>query len=224
MKFTTIAIGLWRREWHSVVAQGQEWLLPWFFFILVVSLFPLTLPPQSELLRIIGPGVIWVAVLLAHLLALEHLFRSDFMDGSLAQMAVSPHPLSGLILIKILSHWCFVSLPLVLIAPLLAMMLQISNNALWILFLSLLIGTPTLSFVGAIASALTVGLRCGGLLLSLLTLPWMVPILIFGTRAVQDANNGFSPTPSLALLAAVMILSLTLCPWATAAAIRVRLS
>jgi heme exporter protein B len=197
---------------------------PLLFFLIVVTLYPLGVSPDEALLRKIAPGVIWIAALLAALYSLENMFRSDFDDGSLEQMALSPYPLSLLVLAKVLAHWLVSGLPMLLLAPLLAMFLAMPAPAMTVLELTLLIGTPLLSLIGSIGVALTVGLRRGGILLTLLVLPLYIPVLIFATNAVSAAAAGLSVTGQLYFLAAMLVLALTLVPLATAAALRISLS
>jgi heme exporter protein B len=201
--------------------KRSELLNPIFFFILVVSLFPLGVGPSPKILAEIAPGVIWVAALLATLLSMEKLFRSDFDDGSLEQLLLSPHPLTLLVLSKVLAHWLMTGLPLLLVSPLLGVLLFLHPDAIAVLPLTLLLGTPTLSLVGAIGVGLTVGLRRGGVLLTLLVLPLYVPVLIFGTAAVSAAGAGLVITGQLYILAAILALSLSLAPLAIAAGLRI---
>ena len=197
---------------------------PLIFFVIVVSLFPLGISPEPDVLQRLAPGIIWVAALLATLLSLDSLFRSDFDDGALEQMALSPHPLSVLVLAKVLAHWLVTGLPLILAAPLLGVLLHLPGAAMTTLLASLALGTPVMSLLGAIGLALTVGLRRGGMLLSLLVLPLYVPILIFGASAVSAAATGLPATGQLAFLGALLALSLSLTPLAAAAALRISLN
>lgn len=197
---------------------------PLLFFMIVVTLFPLGVSPEEPLLRKIAPGVIWIAALLAALFSLENMFRSDFDDGALEQIALSPHPLSVLVLAKVLAHWLVSGLPMLLMAPLLALFLAMPTQAIYALELTLLVGTPLLSLIGAIGVALTVGLRRGGVLLTLLVLPLYIPVLIFATNAVSAAGAGMPVEGQLYFLAALLALALTLAPFATAAALRISLS
>lgn len=217
----TAWIGLLRRDLKLGIQRPSELANPLLFFVLVVSLFPLGVGPGPQLLQTIAPGVIWVAALLATLLSMERLFRSDFEDGALDQLLLSPHGLSGLVLAKLLAHWLVTGAPLIIVSPLLGILLQLSPQALGALALTLLLGTPVLSLVGAIGVALTVGVRRGGVLLTLLVLPLYVPVLIFGTAAVAAASSGLPIQGHLALLGAILILALTLSPFAIAAALRI---
>lgn len=197
---------------------------PPLFFIIAVSLFPLSLSPEAKILQLIAPGIIWVVALLAALLALDSLFRSDFEDGTLEQLLLSPYPLPFLVMAKVLAHWLVTGVPLILLAPFLGVLLFLPTPAMPTLILTLLLGTPILSLVGAIGVALTVGLRRGGVLLSLLILPLYVPVLIFATHAVHVASKDLPVSGQLFALGALLSLALTLAPLATAAALRISLS
>lgn len=192
-----------------------------FFFVIVVSLFPLGIGPEMNTLRLIAPGVVWVAALLASMLALERLFSADFEDGTLEQMLLTPQPLILLVLGKVAAHWLVTGLPLVLMAPLLGLQYDLSVEALGVLMVSLLLGTPALSLIGAIGAALTLGLRGGGVLVSLLVLPLCIPVLIFGAGAVEANVSGLGEQGHVSMLGAILLLSLILAPLATAAALRV---
>ncbi len=194
-----------------------------FFFVIVVSLFPLGVGPETQLLRSIAPGVVWVAALLASMLSLGRLFANDYQDGTLEQLLLTPQPLYLIVLGKVLAQWLVAEIPLVLIAPLLGVQFDLSKETLLVLFISLLLGTPVLSLIGSIGAALTVGLRGSGVLISLLVLPLYIPVLIFGAGAVDASITGLSPQPNLSLLGAVTVLSLTFAPWATSAALRISL-
>jgi len=175
-------------------------------------------------LQAVGPGVIWVAALLAALLSLEGIFRSDFEDGTLEQFLLSSHPVSVLVLAKVLAHWLITGLPLLVISPLLGVLLGLPGDAIMILLVTLMLGTPVLSLIGAVGVALTVGLRKGGMILSLLVLPLYVPLLIFAANAVDTAAAGLPVTAHLSLISALLVLALSLSPLATAAALRISLS
>jgi heme exporter protein B len=193
------------------------------FFVIVAALFPLGVGPEFELLRRIGPGVVWVAALLASMLALGRLFADDHADGTLEQMLLSPTPLALLVLAKTAAHWITSGLLLVLISPLLALQFDLGAQAAGVLLLSLLLGTPLLSLLGAIGAALTVGLRGAGVLLSLLVLPLAVPVLIFGAGAVEAGQAGLGVTGHFSLLGAMLLTALVLAPLAAAAALRIAL-
>jgi heme exporter protein B len=213
-----------RRDLLLAMRHRAEMINPLLFFILVTSLFPLGIGANPKLLQAVAPGVIWVAALLAALLSLESIFRSDFEDGTLEQYLLSSHPVSLLVLAKVLAHWLITGLPLLLISPLLGVLMGLSADGIRILFITLLLGTPVLSLIGAVGVALTVGLRKGGMILSLLVLPLYIPLLIFASSAVDTAAAGLPVTAHLSLIAALLVLSLSLSPFATAAALRISLS
>ena len=194
-----------------------------FFFVIVVSLFPLGVGPEPELLTAMATGVVWVAALLASMLALGRLFADDYADGTLEQLAITPQPLTILVLGKVIAHWLVTGVPLVLMAPLLGLQYGMDGVAMGMLMLSLLLGTPVLSLLGAIGAALTLGLRGGGVLVSLLVLPLYVPVLIFGAGAVEAYSAGLGASGHLSLLGAMLVLALMLAPWASAAALRISL-
>lgn len=213
--------GTLKRDLILAYRSKGDLLNPLMFFMMVVSLFPLAVSPESAFLSQIAPGVIWVAALLACLLSLDAIFRSDFDDGSLEQMLLTPQPLFILVLAKVLSHWLISGLPLAIIAPLLALMLALPDGAYGTLFISLIIGTPILSLLGAIGAGLTVGLRKGGMLLPLLILPLYIPVLIFAASAVQGAGMGATVNGQLAFLGAMLCFSLVISPFATVAALKI---
>lgn len=217
-----IRIVLWR-DLLLAVRSRSEILTALLFFVIVVSLFPLGVGPEKDTLALIGPGVVWVAALLASMLSLGRLFSSDYEDGSLEQLLLAAEPLSVLVLAKVLAHWLVTGLPLVLMAPVLGMQLGLSADALGILLISLLLGTPVLSLIGAVGAALTIGVRGGGVLLSLLVLPLYVPVLIFGAGAVDSFRAGLGIEAHFSLLGAFLVMALLLAPWATAAALRISL-
>ena len=192
-----------------------------FFFVIVSSLFPLGIGSDSAILSKIAPGVLWVAALLAGMISLSRLFAADYADGTLEQMLLSPHPLFLLVTAKILAHWLVCGLPVVLLAPVIGLQYALPNDAIFILVVSLLLGTPALSLIGAIGAALTLGARGSGLLVALLVLPLYIPVLIFGALAVSASQTGMSPQAHLSLLGAISLLALVLAPLATAAALRI---
>lgn len=204
--------------------RKNDILNPFMFFVIVVSLFPLAISPEPSKLAEISAGVVWIAVLLSAMLSMDSLFRADFEDGSLEILLLSPHPLFFLVLAKNLSHWLISGLPVVLASPLLGYMLNLPSASYTTLFLSLLIGTPTLSLIGSIAVALTVGLGSRGLILAVITLPFSVPVLIFGTLAVQASATGLPAGGYLALMLALLAGSLSLAPLTSAAALRISVS
>lgn len=209
------------RELLIAYRRLAEVFNPLWFFVLVITLFPLSVGPDPQILQRIAPGIIWVAALLSALLSLERLFRDDFIDGSLEQLMLTPLPLPLIVVIKIIAHWILTGLPLLLISPLLAVLLSL-NVATWCaVALTLLVGTPALSFIGAIGVGLTVGLRKGGVLMSLLVLPLFIPVLIFATSAVDAAAMGMAYSGQLAILAAILVLASVLAPFAISAALRI---
>ena len=210
-----------RRELLIAFRRQADIFNPLWFFIIVITLFPLSIGPEPNLLARIAAGIVWVAALLSALLSLERLFRDDFQDGSLEQMMLMPIPLPLVVMSKVLAHWLLTGLPLILISPLLAILLSLGFNTWLGVVLTLLIGTPTLSFIGAIGVALTVGLQKGGVLLSLLVLPLYIPILIFATSAIDAASLGMAYNGQLAILGAMLMGSMTLTPFAISAALRV---
>lgn len=194
-----------------------------FFFIIVVSLFPLGVGPEPPLLRQLAPGVLWVAALLATMLSLPRLFADDHRDGTLEQLALAPQPLALIVVGKVIAHWLVSGLPLALLAPVLGLQFDLANDALSVLTASLLLGTPALSGIGAIGAALTLGVRGGGVLLSLLVLPLYIPVLIFGAGAVDATVTGLGAQAHLSLLAALTLAGVFFAPWPTAAALRIAL-
>lgn len=221
--WTTVFMAVVRREVSVGMKQKSEVLTPLFFFVIVASLFPLGVGPESALLLRMAPGVLWVGALLAAMLSLQRLFATDYADGSLEQFALSPVPLTLLVLAKVFSHFLLSGLPLVLIAPVLGIQFGLDARALGLLTLSLLLGTPTLSLIGGIGAALTLGVRGAGVLLSLLILPLYIPVLIFGAGAVEADAAGMGAGGHLSLLAALLVLSAFFAPLATTAALRISL-
>lgn len=209
------------REFSLAFRARQELINPLIFFIIVTSLFPLAISPDAKVLQLIAPGVIWVAALLATIISLDKLFKSDFEDGSLEQLILSGNSLSVLALAKVLSYWLLCSIPLIIVTPLIALMFDLPTNGVVAILLSLLLGSPILCFLGAIGSALTVGLRNSGVLLTLLVLPFYIPVVIFGTSAVVAAMAGLPYHGQLALLGSFLILAFTLCPFAIAGALKI---
>jgi heme exporter protein B len=217
-------IAVIRRDLVLAMRRRSEIANPVLFFILVITLFPLGIGAQPKLLLAIAPGIIWVSALLATMLSLDSLFRSDFDDGSLEQILLSPYPTSILVLSKISAHWLTTGLPLLVVAPLLAVFLGMPNQSLSILLLTLLLGTPILSLIGAVGVALTVGLRRGGMILSLLVLPLYVPVLIFASNAVEMASSGLPVTAQINILISMLLMALVLAPWPTAAALKMSIN
>ncbi len=212
-----------QRELKIAFRSGAEVINPLWFFLIVITLFPLGIGPEPQQLARIAPGVTWVAALLSSLLALERLFRDDFLDGSLEQLLLLPTPLPLTVLGKVVAHWLITGLPLILLSPLAALLLSLDFAGWRAMALTLLLGTPTLSFLGAIGTGLTVGLRRGGVLLSLLVLPLAIPVLIFASAAIDAAAQGLPIAGYLAILGAMLAVSATLSPFATAAALRISL-
>jgi heme exporter protein B len=217
------ALAVLRRDLLLAMRRKSEVLTALFFFVIVTSLFPLGIGPEPLLLKKIAPGVLWVAALLATMLGLQRMFAADHADGTLEQMVLSPTPLGLLVAGKIAAHWLVSGLPLVLLAPVLGLQFDLDAGTLGVLIVALLIGTPLLSLIGAIGAALTLGLRGGGVLLSLLVLPLYVPALIFGAGAVEAHISGLGAGGHLSLLAALLALAVFFAPWATTAALRIAL-
>ncbi|MEN9689276.1 MAG: Heme exporter protein [Pseudomonadota bacterium] len=211
------------RDVRLAMRRKSEVLSAMFFFVVVAALFPLAIGPEPAMLRQIGPGVLWVGALLASMLALARLFEVDHRDGALEQMLLSPHSLWLLVLGKITAHWLLSGLPLVILAPVLGLQFNLSSEALSVLCLSLLLGTPVLSCIGAIGAALTLGVRGGGVLISLLVLPLYVPVLVFGAGAVQALDSGLGAQAHVSILLALLLPALFFSPWACSAALRIAL-
>ncbi len=224
LSLTSAFILLLKRDLTLAYRRRAELMNPLLFFVLVTAMFPLGIGNDPKLIEAVGPGVIWVAALLAALLSLDAMFRSDYDDGSLEQFMLSAHPVSILVLAKVLAHWLVTGLPLFLAAPILAVLLNIPADVIPILMLTLVLGTPVLSLIGSVGVALTVGLRRGGVILSLLVLPLYVPVLIFATDTVKTAIIGIPTSAQLSILSAMLVGSLVLAPLATAASLRISLS
>lgn len=211
------------RDLKLALRRRSDVLTTMFFFVMVVTLFPLGVGPEPSLLRSMAPGVLWVSALLASMLALGRLFALDFADGTLEQMLLSAEPLVLIVCGKVAAHWLVSGLPLVLLAPLLGIQFDLPASSVWVLFFSLLIGTPVLSLLGAIGAALTLGVRGGGVLVALLVLPLYIPVLIFGAGAVGAEASGLGSSAHLLLLGAMLGGAAVLAPWAAAAGLRVAL-
>ena len=209
------------RDLLLVMRRKSEVLTALFFFIVVTSLFPLGVGADAALLRKIAPGVIWVAALLATLLGLQRMFAADYVDGALEQMALSSYPMVLLMTGKILAHWLVCGLPLVILAPIIGIQFDLDASSLYVLMGTLLLGTPVLSLLGSIGAALTLGVRGGSLLMSLLILPLYVPVLIFGAGAVYANSVGLDTTGHFSLLGALLILALAFVPWVSATAVKI---
>ncbi len=222
-----LAVAVWatlKRDLVLLLRRRSEVLNPLVFFAIVITLFPIGISPDPALLAAIAPGLLWVAALLAALLSLDSLFHSDYDDGSLEQLLLTPQPLALLVLAKVAVHWLLTGLPLALMAPLLGVMLALPAGSYAVLAVSLALGSASLSLIGAIGAALTVGLSRGGVLLSLLVLPLFIPVLIFGAGAVQAAIFGDGALAHLAILGALLALALSLAPLAIAASLRISIN
>ncbi|HDR1866063.1 TPA: heme exporter protein CcmB [Pasteurella multocida] len=218
-----IFLAIIKRELQIAMRKQAEILNPLWFFLLVITLFPLVIGPDPKLLARIAPGIAWVAALLSALLSFERLFRDDFVDGSLEQLMLTAQPLALTALAKVIAHWLLTGLPLILLSPIAALLLSLEVEIWWALVLTLLIGTPVLSCLGAIGVALTVGLRKGGVLLSLLVVPLFIPVLIFSASVLEAASLSLPYSGQLAILGAILAGSVTLSPFAIATALRISL-
>jgi heme exporter protein B len=208
-------------EMVLLLRRSQEWLYPLGFFVIVISLFPLAFTPDPAFLQKYIPGCIWIAALLASLLAIEHVFYRDVEDGNMEQLLLSQTPLTLLVMAKLCAQWIVTALPLILLTPMLSLLFHLPLYTMMTLCLSLLLGTPILTLVGSLGAALTLGLRQQGVLLGLLMLPLVTPVLIFGVNIVQRGQSGFAIAGPLAFLAGLAVLAVTLLPWAIGAALRV---
>ena len=216
----TAFLAILRRDLRLALRQGSDTFVVVFFFLLTVTMFPFGVGPEPEMLARIASGIIWVTALLASLLSLERLFQNDYEDGGLDLLTISPTPLLLIVLAKCMAHWLTTGLPLILAAPLLAVFLNLPAEGFGGLLLAMLLGTPTLTLVGAIGAALVLGARRGGILVSLLVLPLYVPVLIFGVAAVDSAVAGLAIHPHLMVLGGLFLGALVLAPWASVAALR----
>lgn len=212
-----------RRDLRVAWRQKSDVLMSLVFFVIVASLFPLAIGPETALLQRIAPGILWVGALLAAVLSLQRMFAGDQADGTLEQMLLSPTPLYITVAAKTIAHWLVAGLPLVLMGPVLGLQFSLESQSLYLLLVSLLLGTPVLSLIGGVGAALTLGVRGGGVLLALLILPLYVPVLIFGAGAVEAHAAGLDPTAHLMMLGAMLVLSAFFAPWATTAALRISL-
>jgi heme exporter protein B len=212
-----------RRDLAVALRRKSDVLNTLVFFVIVASLFPLGVGPEPNLLHAIAPGILWVAALFATMLSLGRMFEPDHADGTLEQMSLGSEPLAIVVLAKMASHWIMTGLPLTLLAPVLALQYDLPLGTIIVLCATLLIGTPVLTFLGAVAAALTLGLRGGGVLAALLVLPLYVPVLIFGAGAVSAAESGLGAQAHMLLLGAVLMVSIAVAPWATTSALRVAL-
>lgn len=209
-----------RRDLRLALRQGSDSLMVVAFFVLTVVLFPFGVGPESNILERVAAGVLWVTALLASMLSLDRLFQTDYEDGSLDLLTMAPMPLGIIVLGKVAAHWLTTGLPLILAAPVLAVLLNMNAQGFGVLIAAMAVGTPTLSLIGAVGAALVLGARRGGVLLSLLVLPLYVPVLIFGVSAIDAAVMGFDFKAQLLVLGAMLLAALALCPWAAGAALR----
>ncbi len=209
-----------RRDLRLALRQGSDSVMVVMFFVLTVVLFPFGIGPEGNILARVASGVIFVAALLASMLSLERLFQTDYEDGSLELLTLSPMPLEIIVLAKITAHWLTTGLPLMIASPLLAVLMNMDGNGFTMLMLALLLGTPALSLIGAIGAALVLGSRRGGVLISLLVLPLFVPVLIFGVGLIEAAIGGFAVKSQILILSGILFACLAFCPFAAAAAVR----
>jgi heme exporter protein B len=213
--------GIFKRDVHIAFKQKAELLQPLMFLLMVVTLFPLGVSPSPDTLQRIGPGVLWIAAILSSLMAMERMFRDDFQDGTMEQYVLSGMSLAGISVVKVCVHWLVSFIPMLVLSPLLAMFLNLTFDMYVALLATLLLGTPLLSLIGAIAVGLTVGLQKGGVLLALLLIPVFIPLLIFATSAVDSAALQLPYYPQLAIIAAMLLLALAIAPFAIAYSLRV---
>lgn len=221
---TSALMAVFKRDLLIAFRNRGELLNPLMFFLMVASLFPLAVTPDPKFLGLIAPGIIWVGALLATLLSLDLMFKSDYEDGSLEQMLLQPQPVLFFVLVKALLHWLMAGLPLTLMAPLLGVMLSLPEGGYWPLLLSLLLGTPTLSLLGSIGAGLVVGLKKGGMLMPLLILPLYIPVLIFAASSIQAGIDGNSYVGHLAFLGAYLAFMFVLAPLASSAALKISIA
>lgn len=219
-QFFQVFNSLIKRELRLAIRHGADSWMVVMFFVLVVVLFPLGVGPEPAILTRISAGVIWVAALLSAMLSMDRLFQTDYEDGSLDLLVLTPQPLELLVLAKTIAHWLTTGLPLIIVSPLLALLLNMEASGYGVLLAALALGTPTLSLIGAIGAALILGARRSGVLLSLLILPLFIPTLIFGVSAVDAALTDLPSHPQLMVLGGLLLAGFALCPWASAAALR----
>ncbi len=208
------------RDLRLALRQGSDAAMVIAFFVITVTLFPLGVGPEPNILARIAPGVVWVTALLATMLSLDRLFQSDYEDGSMDLLILAPVPVELVVLAKVLAHWMLTGLPLILAAPVLAALMNMPGDGYLVLVFSMFLATPTLSLIGSVGAALALGARRGGILISLLVLPLYIPVLIFAVGAVDAAITGLTPRPHLLILGAILAAALPLAPWAAAAALR----
>jgi heme exporter protein B len=223
MSSRSVFLAILLREFKISLTQKTDIATIFFFFLIVASLFPFAVGPDTGSLRTVGPGVVWVAALLSSLLALHRMFEGDFIDGSLEQFLLSGEPLVLIVASKIFAHWLFTTLPIVILSPFVGMQFGIGSEASWIMALTLLIGTPVLSLIGSVGAALTLGVRSGAALTALLIIPLYIPVLIFGVGGTVAGLQGVETTGHFSILLAFLCLSLALCPLATSAALKIAL-
>ena len=209
-----------RRDLSLVMRQGSDAFVVLIFFIVTVTLFPLGVSPDPLILQNLASGIVWVSALLAAMLSLDRLFQTDYDDGSLELLVLSPYPLELVVLCKCLVHWLTTGLPIMVISPVLALMLNIKTGAFLYLISSMALGTPIISLLGAVGAALVLGSRRSGVLIALLIIPLTIPILLFGVAAIQAATEGYSASSPLMFLGALLLFSIALCPWVIASSLR----
>ena len=209
-----------RRDLSLVMRQGSDAFVVLIFFVVTVTLFPLGVSPDPLILQNLASGIVWVSALLAAMLSLDRLFQTDYDDGSLELLVLSPYPLELVVLCKCLVHWLTTGLPIMVISPVLALMLNIKTGAFLYLISSMALGTPIISLLGAVGAALVLGSRRSGVLIALLIIPLTIPILLFGVAAIQAATEGYSASSPLMFLGALLLFSIALCPWVIASSLR----
>jgi len=222
--YRQLFFSVYKKDVLLAFRQRSEIINPLLFFLIVISLFPLGIGPEPQLLARMAPGIIWVAALLSTMLSLDKIFRDDYQDGSLEQLLMSPYPTSLIVIAKIAAHWTITGLPLVLMSPMFALLLNLDSNSMQAAVVTLLIGTPLLSLIGAIGAGLTVGLQKGGILLSLLVLPLYIPVLIFATSAIDTSAMSLDYSAQLAILGAMLAVGLVMAPFAVSSALKVSVS
>ena len=209
-----------RRDLSLVMRQGSDAFVVLIFFVVTVTLFPLGVSPDPLILQNLASGIVWVSALLAAMLSLDRLFQTDYDDGSLELLVLSPYPLELVVLCKCLVHWLTTGLPIMVISPVLALMLNIKTGDFFYLISSMALGTPIISLLGAVGAALVLGSRRSGVLIALLIIPLTIPILLFGVAAIQAATEGYSASSPLMFLGALLLFSIALCPWVIASSLR----
>ncbi|MBU2969052.1 heme exporter protein CcmB [Pseudoalteromonas sp. C2R02] len=222
--YRQLFFSVYKKDVLLAFRQRSEIINPLLFFLIVISLFPLGIGPEPQLLARMAPGIIWVAALLSTMLGLDKIFRDDYQDGSLEQLLMSPYPTSLIVIAKIAAHWSITGLPLVLLSPMFGLLLNLDSNSMQAAVVTLLIGTPLLSLIGAIGAGLTVGLQKGGILLSLLVLPLYIPVLIFATSAIDTSAMSLDYSAQLAILGAMLAVGLVMAPFAVSSALKVSVS